>query len=209
MRGISIDIQDIHSCTREQIIRPIVHIDSAPVYACETVGEDRIAIGFCFLSAYRDIGNDIKAAFGRALRYSPAQMNVWVEKNHLTDCEIFGWSMEPQLFAGVPNNLKPDSKSTRALISDFRFLNDDPFYIRIEHLVISQKDLNILESYWEGINASKKEKIKVNRLNLNHHSTKRIQILKAAVAVVHHYRTNIVTGKSIFNFIKEEKWHIL
>lgn len=94
-QSLSIDVKDIHSCTRERIIHPLIYIDSAPVYACESQGEERIAIGFCFLSAYLDAGDEIKAIFATIVRKSSAKLQPWLIKNQLTGCEIYSWSIEP------------------------------------------------------------------------------------------------------------------
>ena len=212
-QSISIDVKDIHSCTRERIIHPLIHIDSAPVYACESHGEKKIAIGFCFLSAYIDAGDEIKAIFDTVVRRSSARIKPWLNKDQLIDCEIFSWSTNPNSFVDVPNesiSLKLFSKNTINHISDFRFLDNDPFYVRIENLLVSQEDLQVLVQYYTVPNqkklssttANSKVRKKDEAPFPNHHSKKRTQILRAAVAVVHRHRANIETGASIFKYIE-------
>jgi hypothetical protein len=216
-QGVVIDIADLHSCTREQIIHPLIYIDSVPVHACESHKNEAVAVGFCFLSAYCDVGDEIIAIFDRLLREPSFKTSLLVKKENLIDFRIFSWNTEPYLFADVPHgHSSPKPFSGEEKISYFMFLKNNPFYVRIENLVISQKDLQILAQYYIAPNqeklssttANSKIRKKDEAAIPNHHSKKRTQILRAAVAVVHSYRSNIETGASIFKFIEGDKHYL-
>jgi hypothetical protein len=68
-KGLNADLENVRSCVRERLIHPIIYIDSFPAYACE-IQSDRsaLAVGFCFLSAYWNPGDNIIAIFNTLMR---------------------------------------------------------------------------------------------------------------------------------------------
>ncbi len=213
-REVSLDLQAISNCVREGFIHPLIYIDSRRVYACESRGKEGIiAIGFCHLSAYWNIGDDVIAVFDLLSRSPSVSYNKPIKKEDLIETNLFSWQTDSYLFSEAPNGfIDPKQFPGKDAIDWFIFLKDDLVDVCINNLFILQKDLEIIAQFYSSNPLISDVEAPITEVPLeekqktdckNHHSNKRLQILKAACAVVFRYKSEIATGASIVRLMEK------
>lgn len=213
---VSLDLQAISSCVREGFIHPLIYIDSRRVYACESRGKEGIiAIGFCHLSAYWNIGDDVIAVFDVLSRSPSVSYDKPIKKEDLIETNLFSWQTDSYLFSEAPYGfIDPKPFPGKDAIDWFIFLKDDLVEVCINNLFILQKDLEIIAQFYNSyplisdveppITVTEVLPVEKQKTDCkNHHSNKRVQILKAACAVVFRYKSEIATGASIVRLMEK------
>lgn len=139
--GLKIDFEEICGYARENLIHPLIYIDSCPTYACEKTGNTANAIAFCYLSAYWDLDERIIVILDGILRYKVIQWaSYFVKKSEFVkEPLIMGWNIETHILNGAPEghrNPKPFSDNLK--IEYFSFLKNQKFCIERKNIILTQ-----------------------------------------------------------------------
>ncbi|WP_415075241.1 hypothetical protein [Legionella sp.] len=120
-------------CVLEGIIHPLIYIDSRPVYAAKTRGKEAVAIGFCYLSAYLDMGDEIIVTLDKISNSQSVQIESHINKDQLSSVKTFGWRIDSHFFDEVPTgyiDLQPFPGIDA--IKFFFCLQKNPIYLQVK-----------------------------------------------------------------------------
>jgi len=136
----------------------MLYIDSVPVHAIELGNNGQgIAIGACTLSGYYDVAEEIIVVFDNLLREPTitVKASYILKRIQLIDERITGWDKQSAMFDGVPHGHKnPKTYSQDLSIYGFMFFPKKPYKLSIKNIVISQNQVNFLNTVFSKANTS-------------------------------------------------------
>lgn len=141
-----ISIEDLCSYTRENMIHPVIYINSFPMHACECHDNQAIFVGFCFLSGYWDVGDNIIAMLDTIARGQHITTKSPIKKDLVQSLRIMNWQHDLKDFNGVPEGHINPKQYSEGLPIEYFFIHGNPFIINIKNVFINHNDLEILKS---------------------------------------------------------------
>ena len=140
------------SLVREKLLHPMIYINSLPALAC-VLDQDGAgqAVGYCFLSTYWDLGNQIIAVIDTLLTRKSFNVKLVVDKKKLLgEPEIIGWRTELQYFEQVPTEyVSPKAFNENLVINHFILVSSNQKSVNMgfNNIVITKEDFDQLKQY--------------------------------------------------------------
>jgi hypothetical protein len=152
-KGATIEIEDLSTYTREQLIHPIIYLNSLAAHACERRFDgEALAVGHCFLSAYWNPSEEMTALFDTVTRDKSIEIRPLVKKIHLIEePKIFSWQYEDYVFQRVwPGHASPKPYSENLKLEYFILVPPEQYKqtitLKMENFLIINRDLEFLIS---------------------------------------------------------------
>lgn len=100
-KNIEVDIENLQSCIRKEIMKPIFYISGMPAFAFEKIDDGVVAItGLCFLSGHFDAGMGASEVF-ESLIHPNDKISYKIEKDQLSKMKVYGWQYDKDVFHTV------------------------------------------------------------------------------------------------------------
>lgn len=138
---------ELASYVQEKIIQPIIYIDSLESHACEIDGTaeegNLFASGYCYLTAYWDVGDEIIGIFNRLISKSKLDIDSGIFKCKLVgEPKISSWQINHDSFKKVPTaRLRLRISQSDAKIEAFVLLEP----IKMANIVLTTGDFEKLK----------------------------------------------------------------
>jgi hypothetical protein len=157
----------IGSYTRERLIHPIIYINSKPAYACEEGTCERsicevccsenndkksaIAVGYCFISAYWDLGIQMIAIMDNLISSENGTFDIFIlvkAEQLIGKPEIFSWQYHERVFDKAPfGHINPKPFSDK--LKHFILITPDnrTFTLKLANILIPSTDVELLRTH--------------------------------------------------------------
>lgn len=184
INGLKINYANISNCVREQLIKPVIYIETAPVHALAQDQAAPYAVGFCFLSAYWSARNEIIGIFDLLSQNETVTISKTIHKSDLLgEPLLFSWKNNPKYFEGIPPAHINTHASPEGLdIKYFRFV--EPL-IHQRNLLIARNEIPIILDYLNDLNITVSEPLKAKSPELS--ETERTGLLNTVGAIAKIY----------------------
>lgn len=147
----SIEISDLSDFIRENVIHPVIYINSLPAYACVSHNSSQgvVPVGYCIISGYWNIGEGVLPIFETILRKKTAEVGRFLNMDGFLEPPIrSSWQYHQKVFQKLTVIPSPQPDSPDLSLKGFMLAENidsrEGFSFLLENMQITNDDFERL-----------------------------------------------------------------